>query len=92
MLDKQMLEAMPPGTIFATGLSLDLGGNLRVIHGEHISWVAKRGRGPCDWSIYCYLGKTGHEFIAENGDIVHVESNIRLCVPCDDESLTFYRR
>lgn len=92
MLDKQMLDAMPLGTIFATGTAKDNPGEL-FMHGtdELIRWVAVRGYGPGDWAIYCLEAGCDPGHIAKMGDKVWDESHIRKLVPCDDGAFNLYR-
>ncbi|MBW1728971.1 MAG: hypothetical protein JRJ62_15695 [Deltaproteobacteria bacterium] len=93
MLDKQMLEAMPPGTIFATGTAMDVEGDLFMANtGKELKWIAIRGHGPHDWTIYCHYATHPTQYIATSGDKVGMESNIRKLVPCDDEAYKYYRK
>ena len=46
MLDLKMLDDMPPGTCFATGVTMN-----PLIHEGPVRWAAKRG-GINHWAIY----------------------------------------
>lgn len=92
MLDKRMLDDMPPGTIFATGEMRDEPGGLHMAGTkEMLRWIAKRGHGHGDWCIYCHFVGRPIEWIAAHGDKVNEEEHIRKLVPCDDEAFRRYR-
>jgi len=91
MLTRQMLEAMPEGTIFATGVMLDNADGLFMTgSGKELRWVAVRGR-IADWAIYCHFADKSVEWIRHLGDKVHDNRNILRCVTCDDTALACYR-
>jgi len=91
MLDKQMLEAMPPDCIFATGTTMDNENGLFMANtGKQLRWIAIRG-GYYDWAIYCHFSNRDINWIARQGDKVTMENNIRKLVPCDDEAFKLYR-
>ena len=96
MLTIEMLKAMPLGTIFAEGKAKDVEGELFMANtGKELHWIAKRGHGPLDWAIYYHFATDdlqAIEHIAQHGDKVCFDKNIRFCVPCDDEALKEYRR
>ena len=94
VLDLKILEDMPPGTIFATGLTTDnpgIGINM-TNSGEELRWVACRGHGPADWAIYCQFSSWSAERIKKAGDKVSFEEHIRKLVPCDNDALAHYRQ
>ena len=93
MLTTAQLDAMPPGTIFATGeLRDEPGGLFMVKSGRILRWVACRGKGIPDWAIYCHFANEHTaESVARVGDKVNLEAHIKLCVPCDDEAFERYR-
>jgi len=92
-LDVQMLQAMPPGTRFATGVATDCSEGLFMANtGKELRWVAMRGQGTHDWAIYCHFDAATIDEIARTGDKVQMEQHIRFCVPCDDAALKCYRR
>ena len=91
MLTKQMLEAMPEHTIFATGTAMDVPGGLNMTGGGlELRWIAKRGY-ACDWCIYCHWFDKSIDYIARSGDKVISEEHIRKLVPCDDAAFGLYR-
>ena len=91
MLDIEMLKAMPPQTIFATGIIKDNPEGLNITNsGDDLRWVAVRGR-IHDWTIYVHRATNTIQQVATNGDKVLFEENIRGLVPCDDESYEMYR-
>jgi len=85
MLDKKMLEDMPPETIFATGVVL----NLRLCS-EPVRWVAVRG-GIYDWAIYYHREEHSMGYIKDYGDKCFTKEVIKELVPCDDEAFALYR-
>lgn len=90
MLDKQMLEAMPPGTLFATGTETDVHDGLHMANtGRELRWVAVRRHGP-GWCIYCHFASQDIEWIRRHGDKVCFKDHIRKLVPCDDDAFKLY--
>lgn len=85
MLDKRMLEAMLPETIFATGVVKD--GRL---YKEPVRWIAIRGR-IADWAIYYHKVEKSIAFVSMEGDKCFTKEVIRELVPCDDEAFKAYR-
>ena len=93
MLTVKMLDAMPPDTIFATGMATDTPDSLYLANtGKPLRWVAVRGVGYGDWAIYAHLAHNNIEDIRNHGDKVHFEIHIRRCVECDDEAMGRYRQ
>jgi len=93
MLDVQMLKAMPPGTMFATGVAIDEPNGLFMARtGKKLRWVAVRGEGMPDWAIYCHFESSNIIYIKSSGDKVCDEKHIKMLVPCDDEAYALYRR
>ncbi len=91
MLTKKMLEAMPPKTIFATGLTEDSPYGINMTRSQRpLKWVAVRGGIP-DWCIYIYWAENDIEWIRSHGDKVCGAHNIRKLVECDDEAFSRYR-
>jgi hypothetical protein len=91
MLDIQMLKAMPPQTVFASGMALDTPEGLYMAGtGKLLLWVAVRG-GIHDWAIYCHSVPTDIEETMNAGDKVTFKGNICRLVPCDDEAFAMYR-
>ncbi len=92
MLSIQMLNDMPVGTIFATGVAMDEPGGLFMARtGKELRWIAVRGHGPLDWAVYCHLSENNTEWIRRHGDKVHTEVHIKKLVPCDQEAFEYYR-
>lgn len=93
MLTLEKLKKIKPGTIFATGQLIDCQGGLYVANtNKMLKWVATKGHGHDDWCIYCHFAEHDEAFIKSQGDKVSSKSNIRRCVPCDDEALALYRQ
>ncbi len=94
MLTVQMLQDMPPETVFASGTIENSPDGLFMVNnniGKSLMWAAKRGR-IHDWAIYCYWANSGLDFVLSNGDKIINESNIKKLVPCDSEALKMYRK
>ena len=87
MLDLRMLDDMPPGTCFATGVTM----NPRIYYEGPIRWAAQRGD-INDWAIYYHHEHSPLEEVLSNGDKIYQSANIRSLVPCDDDALARYRR
>lgn len=85
MLTKEMLEAMPEDTAFATGVTTD-----RRLHEESVRWVAVRG-GIADWAIYYHKESMGIKYIRDHGDKCFTKDIIKLLVPCDENASKAYR-
>jgi len=85
MLTKEMLEAMPPDTIFATGVVNEPG-----LYKEPVRWVAVRG-GIWDWAIYYHKEESSIEFVRNHGDKCFTEEIIKSLVPCDETAFKLYR-
>ncbi len=94
MLTVEQLDAMPQGTIFATGEIENSPEGIYMTNsdiGRKLRWVAKRG-GIADWTIYCHWADSySIQEVAEEGDKVP-ERDIRKLVPCTDEALKRFRR
>lgn len=92
MLTVEMLKEMEPGKIFATGVHFDQPEGLHMMGtGKKLMWVACRGEGFHDWAIYCHFPFHGEDWIKRNGDKVHGEEHIKLCVHCTDDAFKLYR-
>jgi hypothetical protein len=85
MLDLNMLKSMPPDTVFAQGH-----GVIEGLTSSPVSWIAIRGD-IHDWAIYYHLYPASISLIMMHGEKVSMESNVRLLVPCDEESFKMYR-
>lgn len=93
MLTKQMLMDMPIGNIFASGEIEDSPKGINMTNScNMLRWIAKRGDGYHDWTIYCHWNYHTFDWITRYGDKVYSEANIKKLVPCDDESYSLYRR
>ena len=85
MLTKQMLEAMPDGTVFATGVTMNEG-----LHKEPVRWLAVKG-GIADWAIYYHKEAMGIAYVRDYGGKCFTESIIKELVPCDEDAFKAYR-
>lgn len=93
MLTLEKLNEIEPGTIFATGKAFDNANGVHLANtGKLLKWIAVKGHGHNDWCIYAHFAEHDEQYIKSQGDKVGFESNIRRCVPCDDEVLALYRR
>lgn len=93
MLSKRQLMDMPDNTIFAHGLVADGADGVNITNsGRVLRWLAKRGNGFYDWTIYIGLSSDPESYIVTNGDKVTGEAHIKKLVPCDDEAYKLYRR
>ena len=81
----QKLKAMKPG-VFATGT-----GTYPEIIDIEIRWVAVRGGGYHDWTIYYLSSSQPVGVVVTNGDKMFTESIIRRLVPCEAEAFGMYR-
>ena len=98
ILGLALLKAMPPRTIFATGVLPNSPDGLYMVSGEKyrdwpLRWVACRGE-IHDWSIYAMWEDDCAGVLSrvhDRGDKLMSEENIRRCVPCDDAALAMYR-
>lgn len=82
-----------PGRVFATGTLPNSPEGLFMTNSDQnreLRWVAKKGYGN-DWAVYCYWSNEEIEWIANHGDKVCSEDNIKKCVPCEDEVFKRYR-
>lgn len=85
MLTKEMLEAMPPDTIFATGVVNEPG-----LYIAPVRWLAVRG-GIWDWAIYYHKEESSMEFVRDHGDKCFTEEIIKKLVPCNEDAFKMYR-
>jgi len=85
MLTKEMLEAMPEGTVFATGVVNEPG-----LYKEPVRWLAVRG-GIADWAIYYHKEAMGIAYIRDHGDKCFTKEIIKKLVPCDEDAFKAYR-
>ena len=86
MLTVKMLRAMPPRTVFATGVVQEP----RLHKDGPVRWVAIRG-GVEDWAIYYHHATYPIELVAQEGDKCFTRSVIREFVPCNDAAYARYR-
>ena len=85
MLTKGMLEAMPPSTIFATGVVNEPG-----LYIEPVRWLAVRG-GIADWAIYYHKEESSMAFVRDSGDKCFTKEIIKKLVPCNKGAFNAYR-
>ena len=91
MLTIEQLEAMPYGTIFATGVAWDKPGGLFMAGtSKELRWVAVRG-GIADWTLYCHFSSHDTEWIKRLGYKVCMEHHIKMLVPCYQAAFNAYR-
>jgi len=91
MLTLQILKDMEPG-VFAKGEMEDTHFGLNMTtSGRMLKWIAIRGSGIPDWTIYCHFAEHSWEFIRGQGDKVCREDHIKRLVACDDEAFKMYR-
>ena len=92
MLTVEQLKDMQENEIFATGIVLDNPDGVNMTNsGKTLRWVAVRGNGFPDWSIYCHWAEKSIDFIAAQGDKVCRPEHIKKLVPCDEEAFAMYR-
>ena len=92
MLTAKELKEMDKHIIFATGVATDNHLGLFMANTfKALRWVAVTGE-IGDWAIYCYFEGKPLEWIRRHGDKVGLESNIKMCVKCDESALKMYRR
>jgi len=85
MLTKEMLEAMPSDTIFATGVVNEPG-----LYREPVRWLAVSG-GIADWAIYYHKEESSMSFIRNHGDKCFTKDIIKKLVPCNEDAFKAYR-
>ncbi len=91
MLTAKDLDSLPSNSIFENGVFLDVEDELFMTgSGKLLRWVAVTGA-IGDWAIYCHFADRSLEWIRDQGDKVYMETNIKKCVPCDDEAFKRYR-
>lgn len=86
MLTIKKLKDMDAGKIFATGV-----GTYPELIDKEVRWVAVRGEGYHDWTIYYHYPSNSEIFISKCGDKCFSKDVIKRLVPCDDESFAMYR-
>ena len=96
MLTLEELKAIPAGKVFATGILPNNPDGLYMesapgLLDRMLLWVAIKGYGYDDWSIYTHWEEKGIDWVKEQGDKVSSESNIQKCVLCTEEVLQRYR-
>lgn len=92
MLTKKMLNEMPAGITFATGETIDNSDGINMTNsGKQLRWVAVRGRGIPDWTIYIHFAIYDAIYIARSGDKVIGAHHIKKLVECDEEAFAMYR-
>ena len=85
MLTKEMLEAMPMETIFATGIVDE-----PRLYKKPVRWIAVRGRIP-DWAIYYHRAEYTIELVSREGDKCTTKEVIKKLVPCSKDAFNVYR-
>jgi len=92
MLTKQALMDMNPGEYFRQGLTIDNPSGVNMANTDKmLRWVAVRGEGYWDWTIYIHEAIFDDWEVAREGDKVSFKEHIQKLVPCDEEALSLYR-
>ena len=92
MLTVKDLQDMNPNEVIATGTSNDDPKGLFMANtNRQLRWVAVRGGGYWDWTIYCHTADHDVEWIKRHGDKVYDPRHIRMLVECDDDVFALYR-
>lgn len=96
-VDKITLEELvsyDAGSVFARGLTTNDRCGVYLAderYGDSMVWVAKKGHGHHDWTIYAYWVPTTEAYILKHGQKVMSRDNIMKLVPCTDEVFNRYR-
>jgi len=91
MLTKKEFDNLTPGEVFATGVQPNSPeGIFMTRDGGNLRWVATKGYAN-DWTAYCHWESNSVEYVKQNGDKLHNEQHIKLCVPCEEEVFKSYR-
>lgn len=91
MLTLQQLKDMAPGTVFASGETVDSSEGINFDNtGASLRWVAVRGS-IHDWAIYADLFYKEEAEVRDMGNKVFNRETIKKLVPCDNEALEMYR-
>lgn len=85
MLTVEKLLKMKPG-IFDKGIVLDF-----RLYKDPVRWIAVRGGGVHDWTIYYHLKSKDYAYVSRHGDKCFTKEIIRELVHCNDEAFGFYR-
>ena len=85
-LTLKQLKEMKPDITMGTGT-----GTYPELHKQEIRWVAVRGEGYHDWTIYYHLTDKSVEFVKSNGDKCFSESVIKRLIPCTHGAYSMYR-
>ncbi len=86
-----MLKDMKPGTIFATGITIDNCNGINMSNtNRKLKWIAKRGYIE-DWAMYIHLEEKSIEWTRDWGNKVINKENIKKLVECDNEAFSAYR-
>ncbi|KKM16266.1 hypothetical protein LCGC14_1687620 [marine sediment metagenome] len=91
MLTFDIFKLYPDGEIFDEGVLPNSPDGLFMTESSgRLKWIAKKGCGN-DWAIYCHRPDKSSDWIAQHGDKVRYEDNIRRCVSCEDSVFNLYR-
>jgi hypothetical protein len=90
MLTLEELKAMQPYEIIAEGTE-NVEDYWDTSKEMTVDFIAQRGN-IHDWAIY-YMPECMPFYgsILNNGEKMHSRESIRMCVPCTDEAMKFYR-
>lgn len=90
-ITKVIFENIKEGAIFANGETSDNTEGCNMPNsGRKLRWVAKKGYAN-DWCIYIHLFHMNESWIAQHGDKVTSETNIRKLISVSDEVFKLYR-
>ena len=89
LLTKKIFDQIPDGEIFRIVTT-----KIQNVHKPmeaELTFIAKKGDGYPDWTIYCHHSHHDIEFIKEQGDKVMTRQEIQSICPCDEEVYRLYR-
>jgi hypothetical protein len=66
--------------------------NYTVASGEELTFVCKKGYGYDDWSIYYGPSSQSAFLILASGTKLQSDERILMIFPCDEETLSRYRK
>jgi hypothetical protein len=89
------LKEMDPKQIIASGTTTNSPEDIYMISsrlGDKLTWVAVRGGGYHDWTIYCdWVEKGDIDHVLKHGQKVFDPRNIQKLVPADEDAMKLYR-
>lgn len=88
------LETMEPDTVFAHGTVPNSPDWVYMTNSDverELMWVAVRGGGAPDWSVYIHWATSGLEYVKNNGDKITNPEIVQMLVPHSKEAAKWYR-